>query len=53
MSKLNPHNERIKRDFLRHQKDALGKCFVAIFRSTLGVEHPIDGPNSVVPLPYS
>ena len=26
MSKLNPRNERIKRDFLRHQKNALGKC---------------------------
>jgi integrase len=25
MSKLNPQNERIKRDFLRHQKNALGK----------------------------
>jgi site-specific recombinase XerD len=25
MSKLNPLNERIKRDFLRHQKNALGK----------------------------
>lgn len=25
MSKLNPHNERIKRDFLRYQKNALGK----------------------------
>ena len=25
MSKLNPQNERIKRDFLRYQKNALGK----------------------------
>jgi hypothetical protein len=25
MSKLNPQNERIKRDFLRYQKKALGK----------------------------
>jgi site-specific recombinase XerD len=25
MSKLNPRNERIKRDFLRYEKNALGK----------------------------
>jgi hypothetical protein len=25
MSKLNPQNERFKRDFLRHQKNAVGK----------------------------
>jgi integrase len=30
MSKLNPQNERIKRDFLRHQKNALGKCDATI-----------------------
>jgi hypothetical protein len=30
MSKLNPQNERIKRDFLRHQQKALGKSDATI-----------------------
>jgi site-specific recombinase XerD len=30
MSKLNPQNERIKRDFLRHQQNALGKSEATI-----------------------